>query len=196
MSRRRQLTEDERTLWSGVTRTVLPLQRRRKAKAPATAAPEAAAAPEPAAAPGAAGVAAATPSPAATSARARASAQPPPAPPLAPLGRREKQRLARGRAVIDLRIDLHGMTLPQAHHALAQFLRRAQADGARIALVVTGKGARDHTGARGALRREVPMWLRMAEFRAFVIGFETAHAGHGGEGALYVRIRRRRDSGS
>ena len=180
MSRRRQLTEDERALWAGVTRSVAPLRPRPKAKGSAAVATDA----KPASAK-------ASPAQSHTPAQA-AKPAPPRAPPLAPLGRRQKQRVARGRDAIDARIDLHGMTLAQAHLALLRFLRRAQADGAKIALVVTGKGARDRTGERGALRREVPMWLGLAEFRAYVVGFEDAHIGHGGEGALYVRVRRGR----
>jgi DNA-nicking Smr family endonuclease len=61
-------------------------------------------------------------------------------------------------------------------------------------LVVTGKGTvrgeRGHSGERGVLKRQVPMWLSLPEFRSFVVGFEDAHVGHGGEGALYVRLRR------
>jgi DNA-nicking Smr family endonuclease len=56
-------------------------------------------------------------------------------------------------------------------------------------LVITGKGGRSD-GARGVLRRQVPQWLGLPEFRAYVVGFEDAHVAHGGEGALYVRIRK------
>jgi DNA-nicking Smr family endonuclease len=88
------------------------------------------------------------------------------------------------------------LTQREAHAAPLRFLRGAQADGTRIALVVTGKGnskGERHAGAeRGVLRRQVPMWLSLPEFRRFVVGFEDAHVGHGGEGALYVRLRRAR----
>jgi len=106
-----------------------------------------------------------------------------------------KQRVARGRDQIDARIDLHGMTQLQAHAALLRFLSRAQRDDARIALIVTGKGSsgRDAASERGVLKRQVPMWLALPEFRSLVVGFEDAHLGHGGEGALYVRLRRRRE---
>jgi DNA-nicking Smr family endonuclease len=58
-------------------------------------------------------------------------------------------------------------------------------------LVITGKGrASDSNPERGVLRRQVPHWLGLPEFRSFVVGFEEAHIGHGGEGALYVRVRR------
>jgi DNA-nicking Smr family endonuclease len=58
--------------------------------------------------------------------------------------------------------------------------------------VITGKGVRGSAagGERGVLRRQVPQWLQLPELRAYVVGFEAAHVGHGGEGALYVRIRR------
>jgi DNA-nicking Smr family endonuclease len=177
MSRRRSLSEDERALWAGVTRSVVPLRRRPKPAPSATAAEPKPADP--------------LPPPARIAVPQRSAPKPPSAPPLAPLGRRQKQRVARGRDAIDARIDLHGLTLPQAHAALVRFLRRAQADGAKIVLVVTGKGSLARAaGERGALRREVPMWLGLPDMRAYVVGFEDAHAGHGGEGALYVRVRR------
>jgi DNA-nicking Smr family endonuclease len=104
--------------------------------------------------------------------------------------------VARGSESIEARIDLHGMTQRQAHEALLAFLRRAQANGKKIALVVTGKGARraahDDVAERGVLRRQVPLWLALPEFRSFVVGFDAAHVSHGGEGALYVRVRRLR----
>jgi DNA-nicking Smr family endonuclease len=105
-----------------------------------------------------------------------------------------RQKLARGSEDIDARIDLHGMTQAGAHAALAHFLRRAQHDGARMVLVITGKGARtaDAYAERGVLKRQVPLWLESAELRSLVIGFESAGAGHGGTGALYVRVRRGR----
>ena len=66
---------------------------------------------------------------------------------------------------------------------------RSQASGAKVVLVITGKGVRGD-GERGVLKRQVPMWLRLPEFRDMVVGFETAGIGHGGEGAMYVRLRR------
>jgi DNA-nicking Smr family endonuclease len=121
-------------------------------------------------------------------------------PPLAPLERRLKKRVARGREPIEARLDLHGMTQSQAHARLMHFLRRAQADRLTMVLVVTGKGTRRLSGAsagegateRGVLRRQVPLWLALPEFRSLVTGFDDAHIGHGGEGALYVRLRRQK----
>jgi DNA-nicking Smr family endonuclease len=101
-----------------------------------------------------------------------------------------KQRVARGKDAIDGRLDLHGLTQSEAHAALLRFLRTASSRGARLVLVITGKGARAAEGERGVLKRQVPHWLSLPEFRAFVVGFEDAHIAHGGGGALYVRVRR------
>ena len=109
---------------------------------------------------------------------------------MAPLGRRERSQLSRGRKEIDARLDLHGMTQTRAHRALSGFLRRAHHDGLTFVLIITGKGKMGAESERGVLRRQVPQWLSLPEFRALVVGFEEAHIGHGGEGALYVRIRR------
>ena len=105
------------------------------------------------------------------------------------LGRRMKQRLSRGKEEIDARLDLHGLTQAQAHGELLRFLRSANARDARLVLVITGKG---RGGEIGVLRRQVPQWLGLPEFRALVVGFEDASIRHGGEGALYVRVRRAR----
>ena len=112
------------------------------------------------------------------------------APPLVPLGRRMKQRVARGKDQIDARLDLHGLTQSEAHGELLRFLRRANARDARLVLIITGKG---RGGEPGVLRRQVPHWLALPEFRELVVGFEDAHVTHGGEGALYVRVRRNRN---
>ncbi len=109
------------------------------------------------------------------------------------IGRREKLDVARGRIGIDDRLDLHGMTQAEAYRALLHFVRRCQAGGAKFVLVITGKGAPNASpGTRGVLRRQVPLWLELPEFRNSVLGFDAAHLGHGGDGALYVRLRRLR----
>jgi DNA-nicking Smr family endonuclease len=177
----RALSGDERTLWEAVTRAIPPL-RKRKAKVAEPGVANDIAAP-PAAKPARKTAGTVTPKPAQRTAP----------PPLAPLDRRMRQKLARGSESIDLRIDLHGMTQADAHAALMHFLRRAQHSGARVVLVITGKGARasgDGFSERGVLRRQVPLWLESPELRPLVIGFERAGIGHGGEGALYVRVRR------
>jgi DNA-nicking Smr family endonuclease len=175
---RRHLSEEERTLWESVARQVKPLRKKRrvgKAVAPV---------PEPA-----------TTKPAASHRSIPPISAPKPskpgAPPLAPLGRRERSRLSKGRSEIDARLDLHGMTQTRAHRTLLTFLQRAHHDGLTFVLVITGKGVSGDT-ERGVLRRQVPNWLALPEFRTLVVGFEEAHIGHGGEGALYVRIRRAR----
>lgn len=178
MSRRRSLSDEEEALWSGYVRAIKPL-RPGKAKLAAKRSPVAIRDEKPA------------PQREVRQPLPRSPAKPLP---LAPIDRRFKQRVARGRDEIEARIDLHGMTQREAHAALFQFLRRAQTDGMRIALVVTGKGtlARDATSERGVLRRQVPLWLALPEFRPFIVGFDEAHASHGGQGALYVRLRRAR----
>jgi DNA-nicking Smr family endonuclease len=115
------------------------------------------------------------------------------APPLAPLERRLREKLARGRAAPEAAIDLHGMRKHEAFAALREFLAKAQIEGARLVLVVTGKGERGASGdaTPGILRKSVPNWLRGAEYRSIVVGFEEASRPHGGAGALYVRLRRR-----
>ena len=110
-------------------------------------------------------------------------------PPLAALGRRMRTRVARGKEAIDGRLDLHGLTQNEAHAALLRFLRTATARDARLVLVITGKGGRGE-GERGVLKRQVPQWMSLPEFRTLIIGFEQAHVAHGGEGALYIRVRR------
>ena len=92
-------------------------------------------------------------------------------------------------------MDLHGLRQDQAHGVLRQFLFTAQARGAKLVIVITGKGGRSSDLASwhsetGVLRRSVPQWLRAPELRGVVIGFEEASQHHGGAGALYVRIRR------
>ena len=181
-SRRRTLSEEERELWDLVAKQVKPLRKHRLAKAhapprtePSPAAPAMRAAPSPRP------IAAAPPAPRVAK---------PAVPPLAPLGKRERAKLSRGRSEIEARLDLHGMTQMRAHRALTGFLHRAHHDGLTFVLVITGKGRSG--GESGVLRRQVPEWLSLPELRALVVGFEEAHIGHGGEGALYVRIRRAR----
>jgi DNA-nicking Smr family endonuclease len=166
---RRRLSKDDRVLWSQFTKKIAPL---RPQPAPSDEADEPATTPKPQRIKSPPVVPKTTAKPAKT------------APPLVTLGRREKQRVTRGKASIDARLDLHGHTQSEAHSALARFLQRASAREAKLVLVITGKS--------GVLRRQVPQWLSLPELRDYVIGFETAGIGHGGEGALYVRVRRAR----
>ena len=111
------------------------------------------------------------------------------------IGGHADAHLRRGRLDPEARLDLHGMTQSAAYRTLLRFLIDAQAQEKSLVLVITGKGGRsdDFTVGRGVLRRQVPLWLRSAELRDYVVGFDSAHLAHGGEGALYVRIRRRRE---
>ena len=186
-SRRRVLSYEERVLWTTVTKAIAPLRASplpwgevdaRSASGEGLKPHEAHELPHP--------------NPLPKGERKRAVPAPPPsAPPLTPLGRRMKQRVARGKEKIDARLDLHGLTQSEAHGDLLRFLRNAHARDARLVLVITGKGRGPEPGV---LRRQVPQWLGLPEFRALVIGFEDAHATHGGEGALYVRVRRTRSA--
>jgi DNA-nicking Smr family endonuclease len=176
-SSRRGLSAHERKLWSEVTRSVAPLRQQSLPQEP-----------EPPTAPG---------KPKLKSSRAPARSALPvarPTVPLEPFDRRLKQRLARGTEAIDFRVDLHGKTQSEAYAALFSFVRKAQRDGAKFVLVITGKGgsAREDGDERGVLKRQVPQWLGLPEFRRYVLGFEDAHHRHGGAGALYLRIRRQR----
>jgi DNA-nicking Smr family endonuclease len=172
---RRGLSEEERTLWESVAGQVEPLRKKPRVAKHATSP-----ASEPAAKQGA-------------SPRAPGSVKvsKPGGPPLVPLGRRERAKLSRGRSEIDAMLDLHGMTQTRAHRALLGFLQRAHREGLTFVLIITGKGnARGTKSEGGVLRRQVPQWLSLPEFRPLVVGFDEAHIGHGGEGALYVRVRR------
>ena len=178
----RRLSDDERVLWKGVTRSIAPLRKASRAEPDEPAATKSGPVAKPRSKPSPVPIAPVkAPKPAAP-------------PPLAPLGRKAKQRIARGRSAIDGRLDLHGMTQAEAHDALFGFLRGRQARGCKVVLVITGKGARgsDDGGGRGVLKRMVPLWLGLPEFRGLIIGFESAAVGHGGEGALYVNLRRAR----
>jgi DNA-nicking Smr family endonuclease len=97
-----------------------------------------------------------------------------------------KRRIAREREPIGGRLDLHGLDQDRARAALHAFIARAHEDGARAVLIITGKGVRGD----GVLRRRVPDWLAEAPSRARVAGYAMAERHHGGEGALYVALKR------
>lgn len=183
MSRRRGklLSEAEIALWRQVARTVTPLAGRQPVEdEPEPAVPSLL--PEP-------------PVPAPVLATPKAIAARPAQPPLAPLERRLRTQLRRGQQGVEAAIDLHGMRQDEAHAALRSFLRSQQMRGAKLVLVVTGKGgAGDFAfgSERGVLRRNVPHWLSLADLRPLVVGFDEAEQRHGGSGALYIRLRRAR----
>ncbi|HZL60744.1 MAG TPA: Smr/MutS family protein, partial [Pseudolabrys sp.] len=164
--RRRVLSYEERVLWTTVTKAIAPLRATARL-APDEQTETAANAVKP---PRPVGPKQASPP---------LAPHTPAAPPLTPLSRRMKRGVVRGKQAIDARLDLHGLTQAQAHGALLRFLHNAHARDARLVLVITGKGR----GAEpGVLRRQVPQWLGLPEFRALVLGFEDAGARHGGEG--------------
>jgi DNA-nicking Smr family endonuclease len=190
--RSRALSEEDQRLWAQIAATVTPRVRRK-------AAPPQAPAPHPAPRP------AAEPAPAKTSAR-RPGAKPAilkPAPTPEPAitlpkpqatkpsgldGKRE-DRFRKGQLEIEARIDLHGLTLDLAHAALGSFLLQARARGHRIVLVITGKG--NPTG-EGAIKRLTPRWLAERPYSGMIASIAAAQPRHGGSGALYVYLRRKR----
>lgn len=107
-----------------------------------------------------------------------------------PMEKPVKRKLTRGRLALEARIDLHGMFQSEAHAVLLDFLIRAHERGLRHVLVITGKGR--SMGSDGALKRAVPMWFSKPEYRHLISSYEDASMNHGGEGALYVRLSRRR----
>lgn len=184
--RRRSVTEEERSLWHFVVRDADPMPGRTVPAVPATEPPSAV--PEEPAVP-------AVHRPAGPPKQAR-----PPAPKPLEVGafpdmdRRTADRLRRGRMALDGRIDLHGMTQMQAHGALNGFVHRAWHEGRRCVLIITGKGTTNPDG--GVLRRMVPRWLGEAPLRPMVLAVQPAQARDGGDGALYVLIKRRRERGT
>ena len=195
------LKDEDRALWEHVTRDAKPLAKREPppARAAATEPPPAKAAPamtEPGAEKGA------------------RSARVPPRPPVvapprraepaiehgraAGVDRRRAERLRRGRLPVEARLDLHGYTQDQAHEALGRFLGEVQARGLRCVLVITGKGTTTGAatgaarGAGGVLRAQVPRWLNEPGNRARVLAFDYAQPKHGGLGAIYVLLRRKK----
>lgn len=115
-------------------------------------------------------------------------------PPAKPIEPKLRRKLARGRLAIDSTLDLHGMRQSEAHRALTSFMAAAAARGDRTVLVITGKGltgASDSPfGQTGVLRRAVPGWLQEPANAELVAGYGPAGRGHGGTGALYVRLKR------
>lgn len=170
----KRLTDEDRVLWSLVARSAKPLKGRKPAEEAAQAAVAAGRMPS---------LAAVVPPAAAA-----------PAPPKRQhvthvLDRPTLDKLSNGKLPIEGRVDLHGMTQSEAHALLLSFLQHAHAGGVRYVLVITGKGF--SSGGDGILRRQVPAWLATPPFRVLVSSHDLAARRHGGEGALYVRLRRR-----
>jgi DNA-nicking Smr family endonuclease len=192
MSRKRNLTEEDRDVWSRVAASARPLHPKAPKKAEGAQKPPLKRSP-------------ATPIPEFTigerapALRSTVALVPSPADHLDRLPLRMDQgahkKMTRGKIAPEARIDLHGMTLAEAQPELRRFVLRAHASGLRLILVITGKGKRrDEPGPipvrTGALRHQVPHWLHSPPLAPLVLQIATAHVRHGGEGAYYVYLRR------
>ena len=177
------LSDDDRRIWARITGTVTP-PRARKAVRVAMDAPDPA--PTPVA-----------PAKSARPGRPATPASPAPSPPAAPrppslrapdvLEPRRQRRLSRERDPIEARLDLHGYGRFEAEDVLRAFLSSSQARDLRAVLVVTGQGRR----GGGVIRASIVEWLHSPTLRGVVSGFASAHRRHGGEGAIYVTLKRR-----
>ncbi|MBC6405703.1 MAG: Smr/MutS family protein [Rhodospirillales bacterium] len=175
-------TADDLALWRKVAGTVTPLKYRPNLPPPAaslSAKPQA-------------GSASASRSPLRKPVSTQALGEPLEAGRLAGIDRRTGDRFRRGLMEIDATLDLHGMTQERAQAALRRFLHQAAGHDRRCLLVITGKGRGGAEG--GVLRRAVPLWLNDADLRPIVLAISPAQRNHGGRGALYVLLRRRRNA--
>jgi len=184
---RRPISDEERALWQLIAQTATPLKRRRKSgPKPAPPAPPEKPAPK------------AVRSKAKPAPKAPAPVPPPPARPhelahgiSVGIDKRQADRFRRGKTPIEGKIDLHGRTQAQAHDDLHDFVARAHASGKRMVLVITGKGVT--ASKSGVLKENVPRWLNEPTLRRHVLAFDYAEPQHGGEGALYVLLKRKKD---
>lgn len=168
--KKRGLSPDEAELWDRVAATVKPKARQ---KAAGKAEAQIVEPPRPRTLP---------PAPACRVAPTPAS------PPAQPQDRSAEKRVRRGNLEIGATLDLHGHTQASAHAALARFLLSASARGDRALIVVTGVGR----AGQGILKQRLPEWLAEPNLAAVVSGYAPAHRSHGGAGAFYVFLRRRR----
>jgi len=188
---KKRLSDEDLALWQHVAAQAAPLKRARKKPAPRAKKSEPA--PEPPSKPKPETAKPSTKTPAAPAARLPSS----PAPAQAP-DRRTATRLKRGQIAIDAKLDLHGMTQSEAHEELRRFVAGSREAGRRCVLVVTGVGARGYGmeggegRGTGILRRSVPRWLAEPHLREAVLSFAPADQRHGGQGALYVLLRKKR----
>ncbi|MFN3953912.1 MAG: Smr/MutS family protein [Pararhodobacter sp.] len=203
MARWRDLSKDEEALWQRVARTTRRLQPSPSPAAATRGGPQ----PDPAAPPPRLPALPAAPPPVNRPARAAPRVTLDLAQPVAStlaqapvqMDRNTHTRMMRGKLEPEARLDLHGLSLAQAQPVLSGFIMQAHARGLRLVLVITGKGRttpQDIPGPMphraGALRHEVPQWLRAGPLGALVLDLRQAHRSHGGAGAYYVYLRRRR----
>lgn len=201
--RKRPLTAEEAELWAFAMREAKALRRVRERHEAAAIRSSAVASeqmppPAPDISPKPSGKTRKTaPPPAAPKQQLGPSAKSPP--PLARYDERERRKLARDADLIDAKLDLHGMRQREAHGALKRFLLACLSRGDRHVLVITGKGVAGESNMRaddfspqerGVLRRLVPQWLAESDLRGLVVSYTTASVRHGGDGALYVRLRK------
>jgi len=192
MAERRKPSSEDEALWKSVTKDVKPIERK---------APTARAEPEPSSEPSEK-----SSKPSKLKKKPPARAVPPPGamaptPPAAKppelshgraagVDKRTVDRLRRGQIAIEAEIDLHGHTQEEAHRVLQAFISGQAGAGRRCVRVVTGKGSFREGG--GVLKTAVPRWLNEAPLREKVLAFSHARRDDGGEGALYVLLRRKR----
>lgn len=179
------ISDDDRRIWARVTGTVTP-PRVRKAARIAIDTPDAT--PIPASPPGKSHKPVRAPAPTVTAAIPPSSTPRPPsvrAPDV--LEPRRQRRLSRERDPIEASLDLHGYGRFEAEDVLRAFLLSSQARGLRAVLVVTGQGRR----GGGVIRASIVEWLQSTTLRSVVSGFASAHRRHGGDGAIYVTLKRR-----
>lgn len=188
---RRKLRPEERELWQKIAHSTTPLPQalRRAAETPKPS-PRSKPEPEPFDLPKAFGIGT-NPSPP----KAQSTVPQPASRAKSAMDKKTFGKMRRGKLVPEARIDLHGMTLDQAHPALTRFILTSHSRGFRLVLIITGKGQRDDPHdpmprQRGILKRQVPMWLRMAPLNSAVLDVSEAHTRHGGGGAYYVYLRR------
>ncbi|MDH3739223.1 MAG: Smr/MutS family protein [Alphaproteobacteria bacterium] len=183
-------SEPEERLFERTMSGVQPLRKRRSLKIKTPAGPGTAA-PKPLSGAKVVPGRASPPAPA----RTRTS-EPPPlsADGFAGVDKRTVERMRRGKLPIEARLDLHGSYQDAAQADLNAFISSCAATGCRTVLVITGKGAVSEGG--GVLRRRLPDWLNQPACRPHVLAFATARPEHGGSGAFYVLLRRRRDGRS
>ena len=186
MGKRDTELETDAELWARVARSARPLEKRRPAAAVEPPKPRAKPVAKEASPPSA------KPAP-------KPAVKAKPAARGEALNRQTARQLDRGRLAVEARLDLHFMRQREAHAALRRFLKSAQAKGYRHVLVITGKGAAaDSTrpfyesDERGVLRQAVPHWLSAPDLASVVLSYSEAPRRLGGEGALYVRLRKGR----
>ncbi len=198
--------DDGERLWKKIAEGVKPLgQTKHKRHAPPAAPAGAARAQLPARPPMAAD---AVRTPQLPPRRAPAPPGPPPLVPgqLAGLDRRSGEKLRKGQMAVEAKLDLHGMTQEGAHASVVRFVESQHAAGARCVLIVTGKGGRaadpfrpkaaagrfTFSFGRGVLKEALPRWLNEPRLRARIIAVQPASRAHGGDGAVYVLLKRKR----